>query len=61
MGKIEVTDIVDEGIGKVVVLPSVQQVRQVSNHPEPGGGCSPRFIMDRVVTGIFKYLTEKPE
>jgi hypothetical protein len=37
MGKIEVTDIVDEGIGILVVLPSVQQVGQVSDPTEPEG------------------------
>jgi hypothetical protein len=37
-----------------MVVPSVQQVGQVSYPAEPGGGCSPRFIIDRVVTGILK-------
>jgi len=48
---------VEEG----VVLPSVQQVGRVSNPTEPGGGCSPRFIMDQVVTGILIQLREEPK
>jgi hypothetical protein len=44
-----------------IVLPSVQQVGQVSNPAEPGGGCSPRFIIDRVVTGMPKCSKNNSE
>jgi len=52
MEALEDNDHGKEDFGILVIAPSVQQVGQVSNPTEPCGGCSPRFIMDRVVTGI---------
>jgi len=52
--KSEVSCSIKGDFGRVIVLPSVQQVGQVSNPTEPEDGCSPHFIMDRVVTGIFE-------
>jgi hypothetical protein len=43
MGKSEV---------KESFMPSVQHVGQARDPTEPGGGGSPRFIIDRIVTGM---------
>lgn len=39
-------------------MPSVQHVRQVRDPTEPGGGCSPCFIINCVVTGMVIRIIE---
>jgi len=53
------TETEDDGSGgksiveEIFMLPSVGQVGQVGNPTEPEEGCSPRFIIDRVNTGML--------